>query len=235
MPEYDGYAVYLENDLELSIMERNTLSLIDSINLLPWYEDKEEENSAANSILDKIIEGIQNVCEKIRSILRGAARAITNMGKDRLSYDDYRKSDTGDAKVKARIAELEKEIDDAFLAARPVISMISKITHIDPKKVESVCDKVNEKIAKVDWLDVASKAIPMALQYKGQMNKHKEEIDKATNACESATAQIKTSKFSIREKTALGRAVNNVSMMYAKLSNKVFGALSEGKKTPQKS
>lgn len=232
MPEYDGYAVYLENDLELSIMERNNLSLIDSLSLLPWYEDKGEDNSTANSILDKIIAGIQSICEKIRSILQGAARAIANMGKERLKYDDYRKSDTGDAEMKARIAKLEKEIDDVFLEARPVISMISKVTHINPKTVETFCDKINDKISKVDWIGVASTAIPMALQYKSQMNKHKKEIEEVTATCEAATAQIKSSKFSIKERTAIGRAINSVSMTYAKLSNKLFGALSKKGENP---
>lgn len=228
LPADAGYALYLENDLEFGIMDRDNMMLLDSLTLLPFYEsdDKSESDSKQNTILQKLSDGIAAVIAKIREIISGAMRAISNLGKEKLTYDDYKNSSTGNAEMKKRTEQIKKEVDDAFLEARPVISLISKVTHINAKKVEEVCDKVNRRLENVDWAQKAMDGVVQMISCNRHMyKKHGDEVEMAMEVLDAKREEIRTAKMGYVEQTNAYKALNQVSNMYSRLSNKLFGPI----------
>ena len=228
----DSHIAFLENSLELDIIDRDVAVMWDRLVLLPYYEDSSEsgdDNAAAKSgILKKIQESIEKIIDKIREILTGATRALQNIGKDRITCDDYKNSSTGQAELQKKLDKCKQEIDATFLEMRPVISTISKVLHMDPTKVESACDNINRTIANVNWGAVLKTGILAGAFLYTHTNKYKGELNKATDAVEAAKKRLENAKeVNAQQKLGKTKALNKVSMTLANVTNAIFGAFNK--------
>lgn len=223
---------FLENALEIDIICRDNDNLFDRLSLVPFYEEgstdgesKSNTDAAKNGIMMKIQSGIKTLIDKIQAILNAAIRAISNFGKERLTYDKYKNSEAGSAELEKRINKIKQEIDNTFLDARPVVKMISNVFKMDPKTVSNKCDAVIEHIGNLNW----GEGIRMMMSYGHERlaatKGYQKELSLANDRLDKSLKDLSNSKDNLSDKQARFKALNDTGKMLAKMTSALFGGL----------
>lgn len=217
-----GRVLYLESALEISNIAAENEMALDSFKFQLFFE--EGDNASGNGLMDKIIRGIQLILQKIRMMGERCMYVIKNIGKSRLTAEEYMNSETGAAEYHRRCGEIAKEIDDAFLEARPLINAISNATNMNPALVEKICDGLNKRIEKSNWEELFKRAVTKQAYAKKLHNgTYKRDMDDITNRIQKATNDIKSAKTEIKDKEKKLRALNKSASVMGKFSSKLFG------------
>lgn len=236
--ERESQICFLENSLELDIIARNNDNLFDQLTLLPYYEEdggesegeKKDTSKAASGILDKIAAGIRAIIEKIQSILRGAMRAISNLGKDHLTYDKYKSTDKGKADLDARIDAIKKDIDQTFLDARPIVKAISNIFKMDPDTVREGCDKIIGRVSNANWTEGIKGLLSYGHEKLAAVKGYEKTIEGANSRLDASVNELSMAKMENNVKKDKMSALNEVGKMLGTLTNSIFGGLGKSEK-----
>lgn len=228
----------MESEIEFDTIHRDTVAYCDALRTLSFCEDGEdsEEDTQSDSLMDKISAGIKAIWEKIMSLVHGAIKAMQDIGKKQATYDDFKSSDMGSAELKKRFDKVTEEIDSAFLEARPIISAIANVLHMDPKSVESMCDNLNNKLINMDWGKTIRQACRngkivyhISNKYMQRLDEAEQTVLKANEELKKAKRMNKLSRKELDKLSAKSRALTHASNTFSKLATKIFGGFGKNK------
>lgn len=144
MPDDEFEISFCEDALELNVSSHNVLNIL-GIYEQAIFEDGEESPSS-NGVFEKLKSAILSLLDKIGGIVSGFLESMRVFSKDRITYDDYKNSETGQIQLSCDLIAMQKDIDAEYQRMRPIVSKIANITGKDIDKVERICDKVTENL-----------------------------------------------------------------------------------------
>lgn len=140
-----GYVDYLENNLEVAILEHTALNAIAIETQLAYMEDGETKE-ASDGILSKIKKTIFTILDKIGALIEGFIDSVKSLSKNRLTASKYMNSETAKYRLNCDVTKMMEAVDKEYLKTRKVVQAISKGTGVDPAEVANIADTVNETI-----------------------------------------------------------------------------------------
>lgn len=146
MPSDEYEIAFREDALEFDILNHKALNILGIYEQEMFTEDGEESDAKSDGVFQKLKSAILAMLDKIGNVINGFLDSMKSLSKDRMTYDDYINSSTGQVRLSGDLFTIQKKLDNEYARMRPIVSKIAKMTDSDIEEVEKVCDSVTSNI-----------------------------------------------------------------------------------------
>jgi hypothetical protein len=221
-----GEILLRQSNLKVDLMSHQAYNLI---NMYCYTEDGDEGSSSTDSAKKSLG---STIIAKIRQILQNIKDMIklfkANISKNKLTESQYMNSDTARLEIQLNVQEMQKEIDEEYLAARKIVSKIAAATSFPAKDVAAFCDNIQEKIHNNrDKVIPVGKAIVSTAIINSARNKAYQKINDSEKIVEDANKLL--DKYAAEEQSTL-RGIKSDEVAYKKQMKAEKQAKKEAKK-----
>lgn len=235
MPDDEFEISFCEDVLELNILNHNVLNILGIYEQSFMFEDG-DESSSSNGVFEKLKAAILSMLNKIGNIASGVIDSFKSLSADRITYDDYKNSATGQLRLSEDLFEIQRDLDKEYQRMRPVVSKLADMTGQDIDKVEQICDTVTENIhnngkkyakdvSKVVTLKAMNKLSEDIVSQMTDVQNWRSETSKSVNRMKRNTDPVK-----LRVMNKCVKCMGDMTNAYKSLGSKAKSALDSATK-----
>lgn len=229
MPSDETEISFCEDALEIDILNHKTLNVLGIYEQEMYTEDGDE--SVSDGVFAKLKSAILTLLEKIGNIVSGFLDGMKVFSKNRITYDDYINSETGQLRLSTDLFDIQKKLDVEYAKMRPIVSKIANMSGSDILEVEKTCDAVTAHVHTYGKMYGKTAVSLVSAAAVNKLSNHivnqMEDVQKWRSETEASLKRMqrKTSPEKMKVTQKAVKAMGDLATAYKNIGNKAMNAL----------